>query len=139
MANTFDVTGLDFSNPLVQATIAALGTAGLASGIVTALQGLGIQQVSPYAAWAGPGQTVTAGQVTTALTPLTQTGQYRSLHVTVDQSGNTTVACTITNYSGNQSMGIAEAFQATNGGGSLTTAQQTLVTAVLALINGYAG
>jgi len=134
-------TGLDFSNALVQAQITGMVAANLiTSQLGASLQAMGVQQTSPYAQWAGAGQTVTSAQVTTAMAPLTQTGQSKSLHVHIDQNGNTTVACSIMNYAGSQQIGMDEAFQATNGvGTNLTTAQQAFVNSVLALVIGYEG
>jgi hypothetical protein len=72
------------------------------------------------------------------MTPLTQDGTKYSLVCDVSPQMPCALHFAVSAMSGNQNMGIVENFstsQAVNP--NLTTKQQALVTAILALINGY--
>jgi hypothetical protein len=131
--------GLDFSNALVQATITSLVAGGLPSGIGASLAAMGIQQISPYQQWAGVGQSpVTADQVTAAQATLVQDGVAFSLVISVTPQMPCAIHMSRTALCGAQPMGILENFstsQAVNA--NLTSQQQALVTAILALVNSY--
>jgi hypothetical protein len=131
--------GLDFSHPLVQASVDSMVAGGaLSSALAAKVKALGIKQISPYEAWAGVGQVVTADQVTAALTPLVQDGVAFSLVVSVTPQLSCAMHMSRTALSGAKTMGVIESFstsQAVNP--NLTKTQQALVTAILALVSSY--